>query len=277
MGFVDLHVHSTASDGTLSPVEVVQLAKKVGLSSFALTDHDTVSGVAAAIEEGNRIGVEVISGIEFSTDYYNTDVHILGLFVDHTNKEFLHQLIDIQDSRENRNYKMIEKLNELGYEITFQELIQHASDTIVTRAHFARVLIDKGYAKTNNEVFDTIIGKGCPAYIPRAKVTPKLAIDLIKLAGGVSVLAHPMIYGLNSEQLNELVAYLKGIGLEGIEALYGLNSEVEESDSRRLARIYDLKMTGGSDYHGKNKSSIELGTGKGNLRVSSELLETLRP
>lgn len=276
MGFVDLHVHSTASDGTLTPIEVVQLAKEVGLASIALTDHDTVSGVAKAMEEGNRIGVEVISGIEFSTDYHRTDVHILGLLIDHTNKEFLYQLTDFQKSRENRNHKMIEKLNELGYEITFQELIQHASDTIVTRAHFARVLIDKGYARNNNEVFDTIIGKGCPGYIPRVKVTPKRAIDLIKLAGGVSILAHPMIYGLTIDQLDELVSYLKELGLDGIEALYALNSQVEESDSRRLARIYDLKMTGGSDFHGKNKSNIDLGTGKGNLKVPSSLLDALR-
>lgn len=279
---IDLHVHSTRSDGTLSPSELVDYAMEKGLSAFALTDHDSVDGLDEAIEyaknlKENGIDVpEVIPGIEFSTEYYGQDVHVLGLFIDYKCKAFNDYLEEFISSRENRNIKMCQKLTEAGMPVDYEELKEMFKGAVITRAHFAKYMITKGYAKSREEVFDRYIGDYCPFHIPREKVSPKMAVDLILKCDGIPVLAHPILYRMSSENLDKLTGMLKGHGLIGIEGIYTTYTSGEERRIRRLANKYHLLLSGGSDFHGANKPGIDLGVGYGCLHVPEELLDAIK-
>ncbi|TCT16775.1 hypothetical protein EDC18_10170 [Natranaerovirga pectinivora] len=273
---IDLHVHSNASDGTMTPTELVTYAKNKGIKAIALTDHDTINGVREAKAVGAALGVEVISGIELSTSYNNKDVHILGLFIDENNKGFIDELDAFKESRSDRNEMMIERLNELGIDISNEDLSNESCDGVITRAHFAKVLLKKGYIKKIDEAFKKYIGDNCPAFIPRSKVTPESAINLIKKYNGISILAHPFLYDLSTKGLIGLIEHLKEEGLDGIEAIYSLHSGSEQSYIKQLAKKYDLLISGGSDFHGSNKPFIDLGVGKGKLLVPDAVLEKLK-
>ena len=279
MSYIDLHTHTTASDGTLTPCQLVRQAMEIGLTAIAVTDHDTTEGLAEAKNCPDNDGsLEIISGIEFSTNdpAYKPDLHILGYFIDENNSEFAERLHQIVTLRNERNDKMIHKLNEMGYTITLQDVKNCSTDGIITRAHFGRALVEKGYMHSLRDVFDRLIGNGCPAYVPREKLLPKDAIAMIKAAGGLAVLAHPTLYRLSYDDLKPLVKNLAAEGLDGIEAVYPLYSKVETAQMISLARLNNLLLTGGSDFHGSNKPDIRLGFGLNNIQVKEEILEEMK-
>lgn len=281
MRYIDLHTHTTASDGTFTPIELVNYAITKNLAAMAITDHDTISGIGVAKSHLLKIDadLEVISGIEFSTmdtTICNRDIHILGLYIDENNTVFVRSLKDIVDSRERRNIKMIKALNKLGIDITKDDIIKNSGEEIITRAHFAKALLDKGYIKNYSEAFEKYIGHGCAGYVKREKVTPKDAIELILSCGGIPVLAHPTLYDLNLNELDVLIKQLISYGLMGIEGIYSLYSKSEERYLHDFADKYDLLVTGGSDFHGENKNGIDLGVGRGNLKVPYSILDKIK-
>lgn len=278
MKYIDLHVHSTSSDGTMTPSEVVDHAVELSLSAIALTDHDTIRGVAEAKERAawhraHGTPIEVYSGVEISAAYKNRDIHILGLLVDETNEILDRTLQKCIDNREERNYKIIDRFAALGIEITMEELLADAPDSVITRAHFARVLLKKGIISSIPEAFEKYIGDDGPCYVAREYMSPEDAIHLIKKAGGVPVLAHPLLYNLPHEELYALVERLKKAGLKGIEVYYSSNRGQDEVNVKALANHFSLIATGGSDFHGSIKPGLELGIGRGDLRVPYSVLE----
>lgn len=274
-GYVDLHVHSNHSDGTYSVEELVAYAKEKGLYAIALTDHDTVSGISEAVNVAKRFGIMLIPGIEMSSDYNGVDLHILGLNIDYKNEEFNEFLVQCRENRNNRNIRMAEKLQALGIVVTYDSMKELYKESTITRAHFARYLQDNGYVKSKQEAFDRYLKKGAKAYVPKTTISPKQAIDIIKVAGGHPVLAHPLLYKFGKAQLDSLFDYLKGLGLEGIEGLYSLNTKSDDERLLKMAKSHRLYITGGSDFHGANKPDIDLGVGKGSLRVPKDILKNI--
>lgn len=273
---IDLHTHSIASDGSMSPAQLVRHAKDKGLAAVALTDHDTVEGINEALDEGNRIGIEVIPGIEISTNY-KPEMHILGYFLGVDRYLCVQkELTEIRKGREDRNYKIISRLNELGIAISEEEVKEISSGDTIGRPHFARLLMEKGYVKTMQEAFDKYLGKDGSAYFKRYELEPIDGIKLIKKVGGIPVLAHPALLKMNYNDMDKLLMELKKYGLAGIEAIYSENSKEETGNLLRLAIKHKLLVTGGSDYHGTYKNGIEIGYGRGNLKVPYELLEKLK-
>ena len=275
MNIVDLHTHSDKSDGSLTPSELVDHAAQLGISAIALTDHDTTEGIDEAITRGFKKGVMVVPGVELSSEYQGQDVHIVGLCIDHHDYDFCTKLNEFVDSRDNRNRKMCAKLTEAGMPVDYDELRATYTDSVITRAHYARFMCDKGYVKSPKEAFERYIGDHCPYFIPREKVTPMDAIKLILSADGIPVLAHPLLYGFGKDRLDALVSELKEAGLVALEAQYSTYSEADERDMRTLANKYKLLVSGGSDFHGAAKPDLELGTGYGSLRVQESVLNTL--
>jgi 3',5'-nucleoside bisphosphate phosphatase len=275
MEYIDLHVHSTASDGTYTPSELVDLAKNKGLVAFALTDHDTVNGLNEAFKQGKKQNVKVIPGIEISAQFNNSDIHILGLNMDYEHEEFISAVLDCSKSRDIRNDKIIELMKQDGINISKEGLIKQFGEVSITRAHFARFLVENGYVPHKDMAFAMYLNKGKKYYIPRQYVTPLKAIDMIKNAKGHPVLAHPLLYKLGKDRLLSLFDYLKSIGMEGIEAIYSLNTPSDDVWLKKMADNYGYFVTGGSDFHGANKPNIDIGTGKGNLKISSDLLSNI--
>ena len=277
---IDLHVHSNKSDGTYSPSRLLDYAMEKGLSAIALTDHDTVDGLDEIMEYAEVLNSntvpEIIPGIEFSTEYEGRDIHILGLYIDHKSTEFRKPLQDFVNSRIIRNEKMCRLLQTAGIDITYQKLCEEYPDSVITRAHYGSYLLKHGYIKHINEAFEKYIGDNCPYFVPREKVTPQDAVQLILKAKGVPVLAHPPLYHMSDNRLEQLVSTLKDAGLMGIEAIYSTYSSNEERDMRRLADKYDLLISGGSDFHGENKPNLDLGTGYGKLYVDYSVLEKIK-
>lgn len=277
MNIVDLHVHSTASDGTFTPTELVKAAKKAGLSAFALTDHDTVAGIDEALTAANSIGgIEVVPGIEISTNYKDKEIHIVGLCIDYKNKAFLEAIGDEVQRRNNRNEKLVELFNEHGFPVTMEELIKMFPDSIITRAHFASYMTKKGYVKDNNEAFQKYLGDGMPLYVPRERKSLKEAVEIITTAKGAPILAHPLLYHLTGREMGDLCGQLKEYGLIGIESMYSTYRGFDELSVRKLAREYELLESGGSDFHGANKPHIQLGIGCGSLRINSCYLQAIK-
>lgn len=274
--WIDLHVHSTASDGTFTPTELVTEAIRCKLSAFALTDHDTTNGVAEAVAAGLAAGIEVIPGAELSTEYNGTEIHVVGLFIDPENAALQEALHTFRDMRDNRNTKMVDRLREEGFSITAEELYRRNPDTVVARPHIARYLVDTGQVKDIKTVFDKYIGDGCKCYVDRYKITPMKAVSLIRGAGGLAILAHPCLYKMKRAELMAMIDEMMPAGLNGIEAVYSCNKGCDERDFRTIADTYHLLLSGGSDFHGANKPHIHLGTGMGNLRVPLEFLQEMK-
>ena len=248
--YTDLHTHSVFSDGTLTPTEK-------NLSSVALTDHDTVDGTEEFLQAGKKYGVEAVSGIEFAA-YYDflgkkTEIHIVGLFIDHKNKELLDATARIKKQRYERNIKMLEKLTEIGFPMTYDELYEISGCGNCTRAHYAQLMYKKGYTKSVNEAFEKYISLGLPGFVPRKLITPKEAIEIIRGAGGIPIL-----------------------GLMGMEVMYSTFRSEQEREITRIATEEGLLFSGGSDFHGKNKADIDLGTGRGNLKIPEEFYIKLK-
>lgn len=276
---IDLHTHSTASDGTYSPAEVAELAQRIGLSAIALTDHDTIDGLEEFQKTGAALGLETIAGIEFAAlyeKYHRPEIHIVGLGIDPKDPVLLERMKDIQQIRDHRNHKMCEKLSSIGLKMTFEELAANAGGEIITRAHFANVLLQKGYIAKKEDAFSRYISPGLPGYVEREFLTPALCIQTIKEAGGAAVLAHPTLYGLSPEQIEELCTELVSYGLDGIECQYSTYSPAETKMITAIAEKLHLLPSGGSDFHGKNKPNIHLGSGKSNLAIPYGFWEELK-
>lgn len=273
---IDLHTHSTESDGTLSPEELIKHAKEQGLSAIALTDHDAISGIEKARPVADELGLEFVPGVELSTDYQGQEVHILGYYIDTEQPEFLKQLKEFVDTREQRNEKMAVLLQQEGFDITMDALTAENPDSVITRAHFARYLVEHGFVKDRETVFAKYLGDGCKCYVPREKITPFEAIRLIQLGGGLAFFAHPVLCHMNHDRLRFFIKSLKEAGLNGLEAIYSMNAPGDERNMIKFAEEFDLLISGGSDFHGSNKPQIQLGAGKGNLRIPYEILERIK-
>ena len=278
MGFIDLHTHSTASDGTLSPSEIVDLAKDLNLDAVALTDHDTMAGVPEFLEAGaSEDGIEAVPGVEVSVDFTGKEVHIVGLFVDHTHQGLNELLREVRVNRDARNDRLIAKLNEMGYEITLDEVLAIAGGESVGRPLVAKILVEKGYFEEPQEVFDKCLKRGAPAYSPRVLPTPERTLRLIKEAGGVSIWAHPLYRAANDRTyMRKVLRAMKPLGLDGIEAYYTTFTPDQTRAVLEVAKEFDMLISGGSDFHGANQPGVSLGSGKGELAVPAELLDAIK-
>ncbi|MFC2013262.1 PHP domain-containing protein [Chloroflexota bacterium] len=254
---VDLHLHSTVSDGCLSPAGVVREAANLGLKVIALTDHDTVEGIVPALEAArNFSGLTVIPSIEISTDVAEGEAHVLGYFIDYTDRKLLSKLERMRDARRERVRRMIAKLNHLDIDVEWQRVQEIAGSGSMGRPHLAQAMLEKGYINTIEEAFNDYISRGCPAYAEREKMTPVEAVEIVLQAKGLPVLAHP----LTVDNPEAMVAGLKEAGLVGIEAYYGGYTADEINRLVKLVGKFDLIATGGSDYHGVGLSNeIALG------------------
>lgn len=277
MTYVDLHSHSTASDGTLPPREVVRLAKQSNLTALALTDHDTVAGCADAADEAAKLGIDFLSGIEISAEYPAPGtMHILGYGVDPENPA-LKQLTDtLIAGRDNRNPRIVEKLNEMGVAVTMKEWEDQAGGGVLGRPHLAAILVRKGYVSSIKLAFDKYIGQGAPAYFDKERLTPKQAFERIGASGGIAVLAHPVqLRTENDAQLETVVKNLLDLGLAGIEVLHSDHDDAWVAKCTALADRFGLLKTGGSDFHGANKKDIPLGLARGR-RIPRDMFDALQ-
>jgi predicted metal-dependent phosphoesterase TrpH len=277
MSFIDLHCHSTASDGTLPPAEVVRLAKRSGLSAMALTDHDTVAGIAEASAEAQKLSIDFIAGIEISAEYpHPGTMHILGYGVDPHNPSLKTLTETLIAGRDNRNPRIVEKLNELGVSVSMQEWEDQAQGGVLGRPQLAALLHRKGYVSSIKQAFDKYLGQGAPAYFDKERLSPRDALSRIRSAGGLPVLAPPtQLRCQNHAQLETVVKDLLDLGLAGIEVIHSDFDAPTVSFLTDLADRLKLLKTGGSDFHGSNKPKIELGVANGR-RVPRAFFDALR-
>ena len=275
--FVDLHSHSTASDGTLPPADVVRLAKSNGLSGLALTDHDTIAGLPEAAAEAKRQGIDFLPGIEISCDYPRPGtMHMLGLGVDPESAILRDMSARLIAFRDNRNPRIIQRLNELGVAVTMEEVEAKAGGGVVGRPHIAAVLVQKGYVNSTKAAFDKYLGQGGAAYFDKERLPPGKAMELIRASGGLPVLAHPVqLRTENDAQLERIVKDLTDMGLAGLEVIHSDHQAEHVEKFSRLADRMGLLKTGGSDFHGTNKKDISLGTANGR-RIPREYFDRLR-
>lgn len=280
MARIDLHLHTTYSDGSLPPENVLALAQAAGVGVLAITDHDTVEGLPEAIEAGARLGIEVVPGIEISARYGpggpKGEIHILGYFLDWKSAELHATLVRYRATRHTRNPRIIEKLNELGLTISYDEVRTLAGNEAVGRPHIARVLMDRGYVQSAKEAFDRYLAEGAAAYVPRDLPEPAEAIAVIRAARGVPVLAHPSWLERADQSIYKICERMKGEGLQGVEVHYSTHRPEQTAQYLETARRLNLLVTGGSDFHGITKPDIQVGIGRGALTVPEKLLEPLR-
>ncbi|MGE5620838.1 MAG: PHP domain-containing protein [Sphingomonadaceae bacterium] len=242
---VDLHLHTTASDGALTPAELVREASAHGLECIAVTDHDSTEGIEEALAEGERLGVQVIPGIEMSTDIPRAEVHILGYFIDYKNQEFQSILRQLRDGRRDRAEKMVAKLAQMGLDVPWERVLEVAGQGSVGRPHIAQVMVEKGYVSSMVEAFTDYIGRNAPAYVERYKLTPAEAVALVRRMAGLPVLAHPG----EVVTLDSLLPQLIAAGLVGMECYYGDYSPETVEGLLALADEHNLIPTGGTDFH----------------------------
>jgi predicted metal-dependent phosphoesterase TrpH len=256
LGQTDLHIHSTASDGRLTPAQVVGEAAKRGLKFISLTDHDTVDGIAPALAAAKNLpNLKLIPGVEISTDIPTGEAHVLGYFIDYTGREFTSRLEHFRNSRLKRAQRMVAKLDKLGIHLDWSRIEQIAGASAMGRPHIAQAMLEKGYINTFKQAFTDYIGRDGPAYVEREKLTPTEAVKLIIKARGLAVLAHPFTVG----QPEAMVAELKSAGMVGLETYYNGYSDQEIGQLLALARRLNLITTGGSDYHGIDSSETPIG------------------
>ena len=272
---IDLHTHSIMSDGSMTPAEVVREAKKAGLAAIALSDHDTVDGVREAVAEGKKIGVEVIPAIEFSV-ISKTETHILGYFIDIDSPLLSDALKSIIDTRRERNEITCRKLNELGFDVTMDEALALAPNGFIGRAHFARLLMDKGYTSSVKEGFDLYLENGKYAYCGKQSMTDEEAVRLIKNCGGLAFVAHLHLTKLGDGELLEFLARLKAAGLDGVEGYYTEYTPEMQEKYQAMASRLGLMLSGGTDFHAAMKPHISIGKGLGNLKIPYSLVEKMK-
>lgn len=273
---IDLHTHSTASDGKLYPAELMRHAQAVGIEVIALTDHDTLSGLEEASEEAARIGVELIPGVEISAENKPGTLHMLGYYVDPSDAELMETLSWLRGGRDDRNHIILSKLAELGCPLEWDEVAALAGGESMGRPHIATAMVNRGYVSSFNDAFDRYLGKGAAAYTDRDKMTPEIAIKCIRSAGGLPVLAHPQTLSLSDDELSDLLSRLTSMGLAGVEVYYYSHSEEETALYTSLARRYGLIVTGGSDFHGPGMIETRLGVGRGNMKIPKSIADDLK-
>lgn len=269
----DLHMHSTFSDGSYTPTELVKEAAKIGLKTIALSDHDTVAGVEEAIREGKRHGVNVIPALEFSTFEGDAEIHILGYYIDYKSPLLLNKIGEIFDARIERARGMIKKLRDQGIEISYEDVKNIAGDEYIGRPHIARAMQQAGYIKVMGEAFsDRYIGNGGQAYLPKYKISPEEAIKIINEVGGVAILAHPFFVNHGKPFDKKGIERLVGFGLEGVEVYHSKQNDTQSNYYHKIARELGLLITGGSDFHGENSPGVDLG----DIVIENTLVEKLK-
>jgi 3',5'-nucleoside bisphosphate phosphatase len=273
---IDLHTHSTFSDGSLTPEALVQKAADLRLSAIALTDHDTVSGISRFEAACSAAGIAGVAGVEISADVGKGGLHMLGYFVDPASESLARVLSEIRDGRQKRNMDILKKLNDLGLALTYGEIAAYAGEDVVGRPHFAQAMQARGYVGSKDEAFQRYLGRGKPGYADRFRLSPEDSIAAIRDAGGLAVLAHPFTLELSNSDLRDFAGRLAAAGLDGVEVYYSEHNPSQVNAYRDIAYSLGLLLTGGSDFHGAVNPSVELGTGFGNLRVNDDLLEKMR-
>ena len=273
---IDLHTHSLCSDGAQTPADVVRTAFDAGLSAIALSDHDCIAGVQEAIDTGNSLGIEVIPAVELSAQS-DTELHILGYFVDIHNKKLQDTMAYALQVRDERQEETCRKLNEQGCAITMEEAREEAhGNPVLCRAHFAQIMVRKGYAESVKDAFNRFLSVGCYAYSNRQALTAQEAVSLIRQAGGIAVAAHLHLIKKPDDELRQYLKELIPYGLDGVEGYYTDYTPDMEQRYRAMAKELGLVISGGTDYHGANKPHISIGKGKGNLEIPYSVLEGLR-
>ena len=278
----DLHIHTSASDGTFSPTEILELASDLQLGAIAITDHDTLDGSREALAAGIPPGLGFITGVEISAERPSFfpgkgSCHILGYRVNPDDPDLNQTLTRLQNARKDRNPRILERLQSLGFDMTMDDIQQAAGPNgQIGRPHFAQVMLNKGYVATFNAAFDDYLATGKPAYVDKYRVECPRAIELIRAAGGIPVLAHPALLETPEGRLEDTaVLALKKMGLIGIEAYYTEHTTAQQEHYLDLARKHGLLVTGGSDFHGQFKPRTKLGRGRGKLRVPIDLYHAL--
>lgn len=272
---VDLHIHSTMSDGTLSPSELVELAKKKGLNCIAITDHDTVASYDEAKAKGDEIGLDVISGVELSVTFSGGHVHLLGYFIDCKNSKLLEGLRILHGARDKRNQEILHKLQEHGIHISENDLSMVSTTGETGRPHIAKLLLRQKVVSSMDEAFEKYLGRDGCAYVSRFVFDIKYGIDLIHEAGGIAAIAHPASMLKDDMQEGKLLGDLKNLGLDGVEAYYPTHSRKFRKQLIDLAEKYGMVVTGGSDYHGSIRKGTTLAGGKG-VSVPNEVVNMMR-
>ena len=277
---IDLHCHSIFSDGTDAPEALPHMADAIGLTALALTDHDTVEGIPRFLAEQPKVKTRLLVGTELSCKFIGKTLHVLGLLVDHEDATFLKRLSELRDRRDDRNLRLIAKLQELGYRMEMSDVEAQAPDTpgrgsLISRVHFAKALVAKGYVRHHLEAFQGLLNDHGRAWVPREELEPSEASRWIREAGGVPVVAHPGRFENGAFVWDEPMKELRDQGIEGIEAYYGEYAEAQQRNFTAMAAKLGMVMSGGSDYHGANKPHIRLGRGKGSLHVPDQLLADL--
>ncbi|HJT18873.1 MAG TPA: PHP domain-containing protein [Nitrospira sp.] len=276
MSRIDLHLHTTHSDGSQRPSQVVALAKAAGVSALAITDHDITTGIPEAQSAGEAVGIEVVPGVEISSFDGKSELHILGYFIEWQDQSFNERLASLRASRHRRNPLIIDRLRAAGLDVTYDEVKTLAGTESVGRPHIAQLLMQKRYVTSAKEAFDRYLAEGRPAYVARDLPTPAEAITWIREAKGVAVLAHPTWIKESDEGLKACIASLKEAGLGGIEVHYSTHTKAQTTSLLEQAKRLNLLITGGSDFHGVTKPDIDVGRGRGDLRVAPELLAPLK-
>ncbi len=280
-GGIDLHIHSTASDGSLSPSEIVDMAHRLHLEAFAITDHDTIEGAKEILTTPLPFDLEFIPGIEISADPpqsfgFSGSLHLLGYGIDVENPELNELLVLLHQSRNNRTPQIVNRLNQLGIQITMTDIQDQVGTSMIGRPHIASVLVAKGYASSIDDAFDRYLGKGKPAYVDKFRVSCQKAIKTIRTAGGLTVLAHPYLVSRDCSIIEKLVEALIPLGLAGVECFYPEHPVEATRFYQDLVRRKGLLATGGTDFHGaKIRPGIQIGSADGNFNVSFELYEKL--
>jgi len=269
-------MHTTHSDGSYLPRELVRYAKEKGLACISVTDHDTMSSYDECADEAKKLGLELIPGIEISAQFEPGTLHILGFFLDRKHPPLKAALDDIQKARRERNPQIVEKLNRLGIPITIDEVRAESGGKQIGRPHFARVLLKKGIVKSMQEAFDKYLAKGRAGYVDKRRLSPRESIRQIRDAGGVAVIAHPKQMRLGEEQLTEEVGRLREEGLGGLEAYNSCQSREEAELYKRLAKRFNLLITGGSDFHGANKPDVDLGDLGNGAQLDYGIVEAMK-
>ena len=274
MDTIDLHTHSTFSDGTFTPLQLVKYAEEKGLKAFAITDHDTTEGIKEA--KSIETNVEVLSGVEISTRYDKKEIHIVGLYVNENDADLNKQLKYYREKRVTRNFEILEKLNSLGVDITIDDVKESCTGDVISRAHIAKALVSKGFVGSYTEAFDRYLGDNKCAYVPRETLNYEESMELITKAGGVPVLAHPLLYKMSDTNLENMMVKLRQKGLKAVEVYYSTHSNSDTQHVMAMANRVGLIYSGGSDFHGATKPKIDMGTGMGKLAVPYEILEKIR-
>ncbi len=274
---IDLHTHSTASDGTVRPQALVEEAVKAGLSTIALTDHDTVDGVAEFRSAAEQTDIDAVPGVEVAARWYETSLHIVGLYISPSDPDLLELLARIRKNRQERNARILERLDNLGRPVSEATVTRAAGGTVIGRPHIARALVEHGHCRNSREAFEHYLGRRAPAYIRRELPLPHEAISRIHEANGVAIWAHPV--GIREQpysKLRRVLEKLVDVGLDGIEAYYSEYTREQEKLMQDLAEKYALVTSGGSDFHGENFPDIALGRGRGNLEVPDSIVRPLQ-